>query len=140
VKPVSWLDLEAFEQPAGRMPLPERTAPVPRRAREAPTPVTEPSYTADTAARKRLIDQMVPIARSLAMRARTAGIIVADIRKAAAERNIITSAERDRSLSFIWQVPGAAGLVAKGSERRRSDIGISHGNLQQVWVLPEFAP
>jgi hypothetical protein len=87
---------------------------------------------------KRDVERCAAVARELAAKAGKHGVIVANVRHEAEARGILTGGEQGRRLSFLGAVMKAAGLVATG-EWRRSDVPKSHGNLHQVWVLPEYA-
>jgi hypothetical protein len=65
------------------------------------------------------------------------GVTASDIRIAGVNRGLLTGEERGRTLSWLSKVPAAAGLVTTGNYRR-SDVPKAHGNLNAVWVLPEF--
>jgi hypothetical protein len=82
------------------------------------------------------IERLAPIARELAAKVGVPGITVSDIRIVAVQRGVLTGAETGRELSYLSAVPPAAGLEPTG-EYRRSVIVKTHGNLQQIWRLPE---
>lgn len=84
------------------------------------------------------IQRLVPITVELAKKAARSGITVADIRLAAVQRGILTGAEKGRELSYLNAVPRAAGLH-NTRQYRRSVIDKAHGNLNVVWLLPEYA-
>jgi hypothetical protein len=69
----------------------------------------------------------------------TEGITVSDIRLEAFKRNILTGRESGRELSFLSSVPVAAGLLPTG-RYKRSNLAVSHGNLQMVWVADGYDP
>ena len=87
---------------------------------------------------ERDLDRLVPLARELAERAKGDGITVANVRVAAVQRGLLTGEEQNRKLSYLGGLMKRAGLVSTG-QYRRSGIGRSHGNLNQVWVDRRFA-
>jgi len=90
------------------------------------------------AARKALIEKLVPIAQELAKRAGDNGITVANLRHAAQRRGILPRTGDERSLSFLGAVMRNAKLIAT-KRFRRSDVTASHGNAHRVWVDVAFA-
>lgn len=85
------------------------------------------------------IAALIPIAQALALRAGSLGIIAADVRLAGVQQGILPARPVGRSLSWIGVVMLAADLVPTG-EYRRSFLARSNGNLQRVYVHPDFAP
>lgn len=82
------------------------------------------------------IQQLIPIARSLAWLAYEQGeegITVSDLRLAGMEKDLIDGTVKDRSLSYLGAVMKRAGLRNTG-RRRRSGLEKTHGNLQTVWA------
>lgn len=147
-----WFDAEAFANPGGRIAIGDVVKPRPPRAPlpirpDAPTAPVRTSHALDefTSVRteiERKIALMIPIAQELARQAGLRGIIVGDIRAAAADRGIITGHERGRTLSYLQRVPIAAGLVKLEGQKRRVDarrFKQSHANDHQVYLSPEFA-
>lgn len=91
----------------------------------------------DTSAVKRA-ERIAKLAESLARDAREVGITVSDVRMEAYRKGILTGAERGRTLSFLGTIPLLAGLVKTG-RYTRSTLNVTHGNLQMVWVHPDYA-
>lgn len=107
---------------------------------ETPAP-SKPSWasTYTKAERNRDIERLVPLAQELAQKAGKHGVTVSNLRFAAIKDGLLTGEEQGRRLSFLGKVMHAAGLVSTG-QYRRSDIAKSHGNIQLIWTLAEFAP
>jgi len=84
------------------------------------------------------LDRLVPLAKELAYRAGADGITVENVRRKAVDRGLLTGQEQGRALSYLGGLMRRAGLVSTG-QYRRSGIGRSHGNLNQVWVDRRFA-
>lgn len=80
---------------------------------------------------------LIPIAQRLAREAGAEGVTIADIRDAAARKGILPPLGEGRSLSYLGSLCKRAGLVASGRSRR-STIDGAHGNLNTIWVAPEF--
>lgn len=86
------------------------------------------------ATHRALIDRLVPIARELARHAGSDGITVSALESEAGARRI----DLGESPDWLGAVMQAAQLVSTG-QYRRSVIPKKHGNLQRVWLHPEFA-
>lgn len=84
------------------------------------------------------IDALAVVAERLALKAGHTGITVTDVRREAYRLGILTGYETGRDLSYLSAVPGAAGLE-KTEQTRRSDLAVTHGNRQNVWLHPRFA-
>ena len=108
-------------------PVPTAATPPLRRVRSHAT----------RAERDEKVRRLVEIALDLATAAGTVGITVDEIREAASARGVIPAVGVGRQLSFLSNVPRAAGLVNAG-RYRRSKLAVTHGNLQTVWRLPEI--
>ena len=89
--------------------------------------------------REQLEKQLVTIAKECARKAGAHGCTVADIRIFAQQRGLLTGEEAGRALSWLYQIPKKAGLVATG-QVRPSTLPRAHGNFQRVHVLPDFRP
>jgi hypothetical protein len=130
-----WFDSAAFENPGSRMMPIDIPAPLPA------NPVRQAQRVLEVTDRR--IARLVPVALELAQSAGIRGIIAGEIRAEAARRGIITGHEGGRTLSYLSQVPRAAGLIKLGSTKRRLDSKLfpqSHSNDHQVYVHPDFAP
>lgn len=84
-----------------------------------------------------VVQKLTALADSLARDARGVGITVSDIRKEAFRKGLIRGTERGRNLSFLGSIPLFAGLLKTG-RYVRSDLNVTHGNLQMVWVHPDY--
>ena len=78
------------------------------------------------------IDALVPVARRLADIWSEEGITVTDIRRHGIRLGILKA---DDPMDFLPHVPKAAGLVNSG-RYKRSNLNVTHGNLQVVWLRP----
>lgn len=71
------------------------------------------------------------------------GITATHVRRAAIRRGILegdlTTGATEEDMSILSHIMRAAGLETRG-EYRRSDLPITHGNLQAVWFAPERVP
>lgn len=83
------------------------------------------------------ITRLARVAYDLARKAGPTGITVSDVRMEAYRLNLLTGSERGRYLSFLCAVPPAGGLI-RTERTRRSNIRITHGNRQTVWIHPQF--
>jgi hypothetical protein len=78
---------------------------------------------------------LIPIVRTLALKAGDSGVTISDVRLTAVQRGLLAAEAKGRELSFLGALCRMAGLIA--TERtRRSTIDASHGNRHSVWVLP----
>lgn len=116
--------LDLFEQPPDVVP----SASEPEGADRPMTPEER---------NQRDIDRLVPLARELAQKAGRHGVTVADLRTHAVNRGLLTGEEQGRRLSFLGSLMKAAALHPTPSFRR-SHIDRSNGNLQRIWVAPEY--
>lgn len=123
-------------QPASLGPLFEEQDPPAPAPRSAPSgrALGEAGKRRSAAAHRELIDRLVPIARELARQAGSGGITVSALEREAGARRIALGDSPD----WLGAVMQAAALVATG-QYRRSLIPKKHGNLQRVWLHPEFA-
>ena len=78
------------------------------------------------------LDALTPLAAELA-RGNRNGITSTDLRKEAMDRGILTGRESHSRLSCIGHALRRAGLVNTG-ETRASDLEVTHGVQQTVWV------
>jgi len=85
------------------------------------------------------IQKLAKLAEELAACAGHQGIIMSDVRLEAFKRNILNGSEQGRDLSYLSAVPMYAGL-RKAPSYRRSALAVSHGNLQRVWIHPDYTP
>lgn len=97
------------------------------------TVLVAPKRTALDARRQALVKLTLEMARD----AGSQGITVSDIRLEAYRKNILAGGERGRTLSFMGSIPILAGLVKTG-RYVRSEMAVTHGNLQMVWLHPEY--
>jgi hypothetical protein len=80
------------------------------------------------------IERCAAIARELAEKAGRAGLTMEDVRVVAVARGVLTGQETGRRLSWLGQVPKAAGLVSTGRRRYSKSR-----NPNVLFVLPEYA-
>jgi hypothetical protein len=137
--------------------FPFRSAEVHRRSRETPSepgpslfdPPAAPVASSAVAERmKRTIreraakthraamEQLVPVALEVALRAGPQGCTVGDIRLLAQRRGLIPQIGEGRQLSYLAALPKQAGLVSTG-DRRMSPIPRSRNDLV-VYLHPRF--
>lgn len=80
------------------------------------------------------IRRLIPVAQELAAKY-PEGITIGNVRLAGVQRGVIR--EDEASQSGLWAVCRRAGLVAT-NEMRRSGVSKSHGNLQRVYLAPQY--
>ena len=83
------------------------------------------------------IELLVPLARELAQDGRE--ITVSTLRAAAYDLGTLSGSETGRDLSYLGAVMRRAGLKPTG-RFARSELVVTHGNLQVIWKLPTQLP
>jgi hypothetical protein len=81
-----------------------------------------------------MLERLVPVAQELASEHRADGITVADVRKEAVGRGILTGYEEKSELCYLGSLMKQAGLHSRGTTRR-STLTAGHGKIQVVWFL-----
>jgi len=83
------------------------------------------------------IDALVPLCRSLALKAGVHGVTVHDLRLVAAQRGMLPYYGKGRELCWLCAVPKKAGLVSTGRKRISPDPEVR--NYAVCYVHPMYA-
>lgn len=85
-----------------------------------------------------LLKSLEPLATELALKKGNRGITVSDVRVKAEKEGILSGEEHPNQLSALGHLCRRAGLKKNG-ETRRSELEVTHGIRQTVWVHPSYS-